>query len=57
MPCADGPALAAGHPAAATGAGVGKALVERGAERAEQAFSRAAIMQRYWELYTDLADG
>lgn len=57
VPCADGPALALGIQQVLDDPALAKALVERGAERAEQEFSRAAIMQRYWELYTDLADG
>jgi glycosyltransferase involved in cell wall biosynthesis len=57
VPCADGPALAQGIQQLLEEPLLAEALVERGAERVEQEFSRAAIMQQYWELYVDLADG
>ncbi|WP_462321755.1 glycosyltransferase [Halochromatium sp.] len=57
VPCEDAAALADGIRQLLQEPALARALVERGAQRVEQAFSRDAIMQRYLELYTDLIHG
>ncbi|MBK5930310.1 glycosyltransferase [Halochromatium salexigens] len=57
VPCEDAPALAEGIRLLLREPALAKALVEQGAQRVEQTFSRTVIMQRYLELYTDLTDG
>jgi hypothetical protein len=57
VPCADPRALAEGIEQVLGDHQLGASLVRQGTLRVTQEFSRDAIMQRYWELYNDLADG
>lgn len=57
VPCADPKALAQGILRLLRDTDLAAALVQRGRERVEGEFSRATIMQQYWALYTDLANG
>lgn len=57
VPCADPARLAQGIDQVLTDPALAAALVERGSRRIQQEFSRDAIMRRYHELYTHLANG
>lgn len=57
VPCADAEALAGGIETVLCDNKLAEALARRGRERVEREFSRDAIMQQYWALYTDLANG
>jgi hypothetical protein len=56
VPCTDSVALAKGIEKVLNDPGLGSSLARRGRERVERDFSRDAIMQQYWALYTDLAN-
>lgn len=55
VPCGDGPALAGGIEAVLRDPKLSAALVERGRERVGSEFGRGPIMDRYLELYRNLA--
>lgn len=55
--CGDARALAEGLRALLADPALAAELARRGRERAAREFSRDAIMQRYWALYSELADG
>jgi hypothetical protein len=57
VPCEDAAALAQGIEQVLRDPELAAAMVRRGYARVEQDFSRAVIMQRYLDLYTELADG
>jgi glycosyltransferase involved in cell wall biosynthesis len=56
VPCADSVALAQGIEQVLNDPELANAFAQRGRERVERDFSRDAIMQQYWALYTDLAN-
>jgi glycosyltransferase involved in cell wall biosynthesis len=57
VPCEDARALADGIQQLLQNPGLASALVEQGANRVQQEFSRDEIMRRYLQLYNDLLHG
>jgi L-malate glycosyltransferase len=57
VPCGDGPALARGIAEVLGDPELAAAMVERGRERVHSEFGRGAIMDRYLDLYRELAQG
>ncbi|MEA3638960.1 MAG: glycosyltransferase [Lamprobacter sp.] len=56
VPCEDAPALAEGIQQLLQAPALASVLVERGAQRVEQAFSRDVIMRHYLDLYTTVTN-